>query len=65
MPDRMKAFIVQTSAGVDQFNDFDLAERHCRLNSPGEIYLRGQVTEIIGTRGLALHAHDSTPFRSF
>lgn len=61
----MKAFVIQSRAGIDQFNDFDLAERHCRLNAPAEIYLRGQVTEIIGARGLALHAHDSKPFREF
>lgn len=65
MPDRLKAFITQTQAGVAQFSDIDLAERHCKLNSPGSIYLRCQVTEIIGARGLALHAHDSQPFRSF
>lgn len=65
MPDRLKAFITQTQAGVAQFSDIDLAERHCKLNAPGDIYLRCQVTEIIGTRGLALHAHDSKPFRSF
>lgn len=64
MTDRLKNFVVQTRAGVDQFNDIDLAERHCRLNSPGSIYLRGQVSRIEQGQ-LFLRADDHQAFRSF
>jgi hypothetical protein len=60
----MKSFVIQSRSGVDQFNDFDLAERHAKLNASASIYLRGQVSEIREGQ-LFLRACESDPFRRF
>ena len=59
-----KSFVVHTGRNtVEQFNDIDLAERHCRLHGGGSIYLRGQVSNIPESGGLCLYAHDTQPLR--